>query len=208
MIRTFSKSFALAGARVGYALADADTAAELNRRQAPQPISGISAALALLGLSDPPDVRWQVEERERCARALRALGLAPFPSATNFLFVPLEDPESIARKFKRAVTDSDGEVRFDPENKPGVSNLLQILGALRDEKPENVAAGYTQYGPLKADAGEAVIEALRPVRERATELLADRGQLAALLHQGADKARTVASATLDRAYRAVGLAPA
>ncbi|HET9665362.1 MAG TPA: tryptophan--tRNA ligase [Desertimonas sp.] len=120
----------------------------------------------------------------------------------------LEDPESIARKFKRAVTDSDGEVRFDPENKPGVSNLLQILGALRDEKPENVAAGYTQYGPLKADAGEAAIEALRPVRERATELLADRGQLAALLHQGADKARTVASATLDRAYRAVGLAPA
>ena len=77
----------------------------------------------------------------------------------------------------------------------------------RDEKPDNVAAGYTQYGPLKADAGEAVIEALRPIRERATELLADRGELAALLHKGADKARAVASATLDRAYDAVGLAP-
>ncbi len=102
VIRTFSKSFALAGARVGYALADADTAAELNRRQAPQPISGVSAALALLGLSDPPDVRWQVDERERCARALRALGLAPLPSATNFLFVPLDDPESIAGSLLRA----------------------------------------------------------------------------------------------------------
>ena len=119
----------------------------------------------------------------------------------------LEDPASIARKFKRAVTDSDGEVRFDPEHKPGVSNLLQILGALRDEKPEAVAAGYTQYGPLKADAGEAVIEALRPVRERACELLADRGELASLLHKGADRAGTVASVTLDRAYRAVGLVP-
>ena len=119
----------------------------------------------------------------------------------------LEDPASIARKFKRAVTDSDGEVRFDPEHKPGVSNLLQILGALRDEKPEAVAAGYTQYGPLKADAGEAVIEALRPVRERACELLADRGELASLLHKGADRAGTVASVTLARAYRAVGLVP-
>ncbi len=119
----------------------------------------------------------------------------------------LEDPASIARKFKRAVTDSDGEVRFDPEHKPGVSNLLQILGALRDEKPETVAAGYTQYGPLKADAGEAVIEALRPVRERASELLADRGELASLLHKGADRAGTVASVTLARAYRAVGLVP-
>jgi tryptophanyl-tRNA synthetase len=119
----------------------------------------------------------------------------------------LEDPASIARKFKRAVTDSDGEVRFDPEHKPGVSNLLQILGALRDEKPEAVAAGYTQYGPLKADAGEAVIEALRPVRERASELLADRGELASLLHKGADRAGTVASVTLARAYRAVGLVP-
>ena len=119
----------------------------------------------------------------------------------------LDDPESIARKFKRAVTDSDGEVRYDPEHKPGVSNLLEILAALRDEKPENVAAGYTQYGPLKADAGEAVIEALRPIRERATELLADRGELAALLHKGADKARTVASATLDRAYEPSACSP-
>ena len=119
----------------------------------------------------------------------------------------LDPPETIARKFKRAVTDSEAEVRYDPVTKPGVSNLLEILAALRDEKPENVAAQYTQYGPLKADAADAVIEALRPVRERAAELLADRGELASLLHKGADKARTVASATLDRAYHAVGLIP-
>ncbi len=119
----------------------------------------------------------------------------------------LDDPDTIVRKFKRAVTDSDGEVRYDPLSKPGVSNLLEILAALRDEKPENIAAQYTQYGPLKSDAADAIVEALRPIRERATELLADRGELAALLRKGADKARAVASATLDRAYDAVGLLP-
>ena len=119
----------------------------------------------------------------------------------------LDDPDTIARKFKRAVTDSEGEVRYDPAHKPGVSNLLEILAALRDDKPENVAAGYSQYGPLKTDAGDAVIEALRPIRERAAELVADRGELASLLHKGAERARTVAAATLQRAYDAVGLLP-
>jgi tryptophanyl-tRNA synthetase len=117
----------------------------------------------------------------------------------------LDDPATIAHKFRRAVTDSESEVRFDPERKPGVTNLLQILAASTGRTPEDVAAGYTQYGPLKTDAGEAVIEALRPVRKRAHDLLADRGELAALLRKGADKARVVASATLDRAYDAVGL---
>ena len=119
----------------------------------------------------------------------------------------LDDPDTIARKFKRAVTDSDNEVRFDPEHKPGVSNLLQILAALSGDKPENVAAGYTQYGPLKADAGDAVVEAVRPVQQRATELMSDRAELAALLRRGAEKARAVAAVTLQRAYDAVGLAP-
>jgi tryptophanyl-tRNA synthetase len=117
----------------------------------------------------------------------------------------LEPPESIVRKFRRAVTDSGSEVRYDPQHQPGVSNLLEILGALTGRKPDDVAAGYAQYGPLKADAGEAVVEALRPIQKRAHDLLADRGELAALLRKGADKARVVASATLDRAYDAVGL---
>jgi histidinol-phosphate aminotransferase len=96
VLRTFSKAFGLAGARVGYALADADTAAELNRRQAPLSVSVISAALALAGLAEPPDVTADVEERNRLARVLTALGAEPLPSWTNFLFLPLEQPETVA----------------------------------------------------------------------------------------------------------------
>ena len=117
----------------------------------------------------------------------------------------LDDPVSIARKFKRAVTDSEAEVRYDPSTKPGVSNLLEILAAATGQTPQQVAPGYTQYGPLKADAGDAVIELLTPIQERYRELMADRGELAALLVKGADKARRVASATLRRAYDAIGL---
>ena len=145
VIRTFSKSFGLAGARVGYALADADTAAELNRRQAPQPISGISAELALVGLSDPPDVGWQVEERERCARALVALGLAPLPSATNFLFVRLDDPESVADSLLRAgivVRVYVDGIRFSVRDREDDDFLLGALArALDRPAPVAVAAG-------------------------------------------------------------------
>ena len=102
VLRTFSKAFGLAGARVGYGLASAETAAELNRRQAPQPISGISAALALAALRDPPDVSDQVAERERCAKALTELGLEPLPSRTNFLFVPVEEPEALGASLLRS----------------------------------------------------------------------------------------------------------
>ena len=91
VLRTFSKLFALAGARVGYALAARETADELNARQAPAPISTVSAALALAALADPPDVAPVLEERERFAAALRALGLAPFDSHGNFLYVPVDD---------------------------------------------------------------------------------------------------------------------
>ena len=116
----------------------------------------------------------------------------------------LDDPDMIARKFKRAVTDSENDVRYDPVNKPGVSNLLEILGAATGQAPADLAKGYTQYGPLKADAADAVIELLTPIQARYRELLADRGELAALLRKGAAKARAVASATLQRAYDAVG----
>ena len=78
----------------------------------------------------------------------------------------LDEPKAIERKFKRAVTDSEAEVRYDPEAKPGVSNLVAILAAATDRDPHEVAAGYTQYGPLKADTAEAVIELLRPLQQR------------------------------------------
>jgi tryptophanyl-tRNA synthetase len=120
----------------------------------------------------------------------------------------LDPSDAIVRKFKRAVTDSDGEVRYDRDAKPGVSNLLDILAAATDSTPQATADKYQQYGPLKADAGEAVVELLRPIQGRYQELLADRGELASLLHQGATKARTVASATLKRCYDAIGFVPA
>ncbi|MFT3854446.1 MAG: tryptophan--tRNA ligase [Ilumatobacteraceae bacterium] len=119
-----------------------------------------------------------------------------------------EDPSAIVKKFKRAVTDSDGEVRVDRADKPGVTNLLEILAACTGEDPDTLAGKYTQYGPLKADTGEAVVELLRPIQARHKELMDDRAQLAALLHRGAEKARAVASVTLERAYDAIGLLPA
>jgi histidinol-phosphate/aromatic aminotransferase/cobyric acid decarboxylase-like protein/imidazoleglycerol phosphate dehydratase HisB len=96
VIRTFSKAFALAGARIGYALAARDTAAELQMRQAPAQVSTLSVALALAALRSPPDVRPVIEERERLAEELRKLGYEPLESHTNFLFVPTHDSEALA----------------------------------------------------------------------------------------------------------------
>ena len=95
VLRTFSKLFALAGARIGYALASRDVADELNARQAPAPISSLSAALAVAALADPPTAAPVLEERERLASALRALGLAPLESHANFLYVPVDDGEAL-----------------------------------------------------------------------------------------------------------------
>ncbi len=91
VLRTFSKAFALAGARVGYALAARETADELNARQAPAPVSTLSAAVALATMRSPPDVAPVLAERERLSSALRALGLAPLESHANFLYVPADD---------------------------------------------------------------------------------------------------------------------
>ncbi|MBU3688179.1 MAG: tryptophan--tRNA ligase [Acidimicrobiales bacterium mtb01] len=118
-----------------------------------------------------------------------------------------DDPAAIMKKFKRAVTDSESEVRFDRATKPGVSNLLEILAACTGRTPDAVAADYTQYGPLKNDTGEAVVAVLGPIQDRYRELLADRAELARLLRVGADKARAVASRTLARAYDNIGILP-
>lgn len=96
LVRTFSKAFGLAGARVGYALAGDNLAQELNRRQAPAPLSTLSVALALAALESPPDVAPVIEERERFARELRLLGFEPLPSHTNFVAVPMPDGASFA----------------------------------------------------------------------------------------------------------------
>ena len=117
----------------------------------------------------------------------------------------LDDPTVIIRKIKAAVTDSDSEVRYDIQAKPGVSNLLSILGAATGRTPEEVAEGYSMYGPLKADTAEAVVELLRPIQTRFAELEADPAETSRLLQIGADKARAIASVTLERARTNIGL---
>src|SRR5207302_4706220 len=117
----------------------------------------------------------------------------------------LDSPDAIRRKLKRAVTDPYKSVRYDPEHKPGVSNLLTILAVASGDDVEALAERYSEYGPLKQDTAEALIEYLAPVRERYAELEADPAGTAALLALGAEKAQAVATATLARAKGAVGL---
>jgi tryptophanyl-tRNA synthetase len=119
----------------------------------------------------------------------------------------LDAPKDIEKKIKRAVTDADGEVRFDVAEKAGVSNLLSILSACTGDDPSKLADGYTQYGPLKADTAAAVIEVLAPVQARYAELIADEGGLRGVLADGAAKASSIAATTMTRARAAVGLLP-
>jgi tryptophanyl-tRNA synthetase len=119
----------------------------------------------------------------------------------------LDDPKAIEKKVKRAVTDADGEVRFDPASKPGVSNLLSILGAATGRDPVELADEYQMYGPLKADTADALIALLQPIQARYAELVQDRDAITSILHTGAAKARSVASATITRVHDAVGLLP-
>ena len=126
------------------------------------------------------------------------------PQGTVLMLDPAKD---IERKIKRAVTDADGEVRYDVEAKPGVANLLSILSAATGDTPQVLATRYEQYGPLKADTAAAVIEVLTPVQARYAELIADEPELVRILAAGADKASTTASATMARARTAVGLLP-
>jgi len=118
-----------------------------------------------------------------------------------------DTPSEIEKKFKRAVTDSDNEVAYDRERKPGVSNLLDILSVASSTPVSTLVEQYSQYGTLKTDAGSAVAAMLAPIQSRYAELRSDPAELARLLRIGADRARSVAAATLDRAHRAIGLAP-
>ncbi len=119
----------------------------------------------------------------------------------------LDDPKVIEKKIKRAVTDTESDVRYDVAAKPGVSNLLSILGAATGRTPEEAAVGYRQYGPLKADTAAAVIDRLAPVQARYRELAADLAEITRLLAAGAAKARTTAATTLARAQDHLGLLP-
>jgi tryptophanyl-tRNA synthetase len=124
------------------------------------------------------------------------------PLGTVLMF---DEPSEIARKIKKAVTDTDGEVRYDPEVKPGVANLLDLLAVATDRTPIEVAASYQRYGDLKADTAEALIELLAPLRERRATLASDPGAVRGHLARGAAKAGEIASATYSRSAEAVGL---
>src|SRR5205085_2593188 len=100
----------------------------------------------------------------------------------------LEAPEAITKKIKRAVTDTETEVRYNPAKKPGVSNLLELLSVATGTPPAELATKYEQYGPLKNDTAAAVVEFLRPVRQRFDELAQDQGYVHDVLSRGAQRA--------------------
>jgi len=120
----------------------------------------------------------------------------------------LDTDEEITRKVRKAVTDTDGEMRYDRAAKPGLANLLDLLAAATGRSPTEVAAGYERYGDLKNDVADALCELLRPVRERRAALEADLPYVAAVLSRGAARAHEVAAATYSRAADAMGLLPA
>ncbi len=117
----------------------------------------------------------------------------------------LDSDDDIARKVKRAVTDTDGEVRYDPEAKPGLSNLLELLAVTTGRSPGDLAGSYQRYGELKADLTEALIGMLGPIRRRRSALAEDPTAVQSMLALGAEKAHAVASATYRRAAAAMGL---
>ena len=128
------------------------------------------------------------------------------PAGCVFL---MDKPEELARKFKRAVTDSDTErcVRFDPENKPGVANLMQIYSSVTGKSFPEIEAEFDGqgYGAFKPRVGEAVIETLRPIREEAERMIADKAYLQEVYTNGAQKASYVARKTLRKVYKKIGL---
>jgi len=117
----------------------------------------------------------------------------------------LDPPDVLRRKVMRAVTDSDGEVRHDEGAKPGVTNLLEILGACTGTLPADAAERYTSYGHLKKDTADAVVALLQPVQRRYVELAADPPAVDGLLDAGRIRAAAFAAPRLESAMRAVGL---
>jgi histidinol-phosphate aminotransferase len=130
VIRTFSKAFGLAAARVGYVLAGGEVAAELKGRQHPAPVSTLSAALAIAALESPPDVTPVLDERERFAERLRERGYEPLPSEANFLYVPVEEPRELYDRLLReglAVRPVGGGIRITIRTEADDERLLQSL---------------------------------------------------------------------------------
>lgn len=124
----------------------------------------------------------------------------------NGYILLMDKPEDIMCKFKRAVTDSDARIVMDPENKPGVSNLISIYALATGKTIEEVEAEFAGkgYGDFKPAVGEAVVELLRPIREQTEDLLKNKDYLEQVYRNGAQKASYLARKTIDKVYRKVG----
>ena len=118
----------------------------------------------------------------------------------------MDKPEDIMRSFKRAVTDSETSIRFDPENKPGISNLIQIYSVCTGKDFDEIEKEFDGkgYGVFKPLVGEAVVEVLRPIREEAQKLLTDKAYLESVFKNGTDKASYTAGKTLRKVYKKIG----
>src|SRR6266480_6146239 len=118
----------------------------------------------------------------------------------------LDPPDTIRKKFKSAVTDSGTDVRHAPDEKPGISNLLEIMSVATGDPVSALEGRYdgSGYGQFKQDVGESVVQLLVPIQERYQELRADEGELRRLLARGADKARKVSAPTLEQMYERMG----
>ncbi|MCD8383463.1 MAG: tryptophan--tRNA ligase [Clostridiales bacterium] len=118
----------------------------------------------------------------------------------------LEDPAVISKKFKRAVTDSEACVRYDPASKPGISNLMQIYAATTGRSLEAIETEFAGqgYGAFKTAVGDSVVEMCRPIREETERLLKDKAYLESVYRAGAEKAGYIANKTLRKVYKKVG----
>jgi tryptophanyl-tRNA synthetase len=148
-----------------------------------------------------PEVGARIMDLQEPTRKMSTTGGTPQGTV-----LVLDEPEVIRRKFKTAVTDSGREVRYLPDEKPGVSNLVEILSVASGRTINEVEADYDGrgYGDLKSDVGEAVVELFRPVQSRYAELRGDEGELRRLLGIGADKARETSAPTLREMYERMG----
>jgi tryptophanyl-tRNA synthetase len=128
------------------------------------------------------------------------------PSTAGVLRL-LDEPDVLRRKVMRAVTDTDSVVSYDPDRKPGISNLLAILAACTGDEPQRLAGRFNQYGELKKTVADTVVATLAPIRDRYLQLAEDPQHVQAVLRAGADRARGLANVKVRQAKAAIGLLP-
>jgi tryptophanyl-tRNA synthetase len=125
-----------------------------------------------------------------------------------YVFI-LDNEDAIMRKFKRAVTDSEREIRYDEVNKPGVSNLISIYSSVTDKSFSDIEKEFEgkSYGDLKETVGQSVVEVLKPIQQKYYEFSSDKDYLNSILKEGSEKAAYMARKTLSKVYKKVGLVP-